>query len=310
MPPTGYRDGTLTRMSRWDVRDIPDMEGRTAIVTGANSGLGLETSILLARGGARVILACRNRAKAEAAASRVGNGAEVVSLDLASLESVAEAADEVKGKTSQIDMLVNNAGLMAVDQSRTADGFEMQFGVNHLGHFAFTTHLLPLLLSAPAARVVNVTSLGHRAGTIHFDDLMFERRRYDRWRPYFQSKLANLLFTSELQRRFSEAGLRAEALAAHPGATSTELGKEGGGVANWFLRMFNGFGQPVSIGALPIVRAAVDPEAKGGEFYGPQFLAAGYPVRETPSRRARSADDARRLWAESERLTGVKPEIL
>ena len=285
------------------------MEGRTAVVTGANSGLGLETSILLARGGARVILACRNRAKAETAAARVGGGAEVVTLDLASLESVAQAADEVKGKTSRVDFLVNNAGLMAVDQGRTADGFETQFGVNHLGHFAFTAHLLPLLTAAPAARVVNVSSMGHRAGTMDFDDLMFERRRYDRWRPYFQSKLANLLFTLELERRFRAAGVAAEALAAHPGATSTDLGQEGGGVGNVFLRLSSGFGQPARIGALPLVRAAVDPDARGGEFYGPRYLLMGYPVRETPSRRARNSADARRLWEESEKLTGVIPQI-
>lgn len=296
-------------MSRWDAKDIPDLEGRTALVTGANSGLGLETSILLARGGARVIMACRNVAKAEAAATRVGGGAEVVSVDLASLQSVADAADEVKRVAPQLDILVNNAGLMAIDRARTADGFEMQFGVNHLGHFALTAHLLPLLLAAPAARVVTVSSFGHRLGTVDFDDLMFERRRYDRWRPYFQSKLANLLFTSELERRFRAAGVRAEALGAHPGATSTDLGQEGGGAANLFLRVSSGFGQPVRIGALPIVRAAVDPEAKGGEFYGPQFLMTGYPVGETPSRRARNTDDARRLWEESEKLTGVRPEI-
>ena len=296
-------------MTRWDAKDIPDLEGRTAVVTGANSGLGLETAILLARGGARVILACRNLAKAEPAAARVGNGAEVVSLDLASLDSVAAAADQVKRIAPQLDILVNNAGLMAIDRASTADGFEMQLGVNHLGHFAFTGHLVPSLLAAPAARVVNVSSFGHRPGTLNFDDLMFERRRYDRWRPYFQSKLANLLFTSELERRFRAAGVRAVSLAAHPGATSTDLGQEGGGVANLFLRVFSGFGQPVRIGALPIVRAAVDPGAKGGEFYGPQFLMMGYPVRETPSRRARNEADARRLWEVSEGLTGVRPEI-
>ena len=296
-------------MSRWDVKDIPDMEGRTAVVTGANSGLGLETSILLARGGARVILACRNRAKAEAAAARVGERAEIVTLDLGSLDSIAAAADQVKAKTSQLDILVNNAGLMAVDRASTADGFETQFGVNHLGHFAFTSHLLPLLLAAPAARVVNVSSMGHRAGTIDFDDLMFDRRRYDRWRPYFQSKLANLLYTAELQRRFAAAGARAEALAAHPGATSTDLGQEGGGVTNGFLRLSSGFGQSVRVGALPIVRAAVDPGAKGGEYYGPQLMVLGYPVRETPSRRARNMADARRLWEKSENLTGVTPRI-
>jgi protochlorophyllide reductase len=292
-------------MSRWDAKDLPDLHGRTAVVTGANSGLGLETAILLAGAGARVLLACRNPAKAQDAAARVGDRAESVTLDLASLASVAEAAEEVKGKTSRLDILVNNAGLMAVDQDRTADGFEMQFGVNHLGHFAFTAHLAPLLLAAPEARVVNVSSVGHRPGTIRFDDLMFETRRYDRWRPYFQSKLANILFTAELERRFRLAGSPAKALAAHPGATRTDLGFEGGGLTNAFIRPFSHLEQPVRIGALPIVRAAVDPEAKGGEFYGPQFLFMGYPVREMPSRQARNGANAQRLWDESERLTGV-----
>lgn len=296
-------------MSRWDARNIPDLTGRTAVVTGANSGLGLETSRLLAGAGARVILACRNPARAEQAAARVGDRAEIVILDLASLASVAEAADQVKGKAPRLDILVNNAGLMAVDQARTSDGFEMHFGVNHLGHFAFTAHLAPLLLAAPKARVVNVSSMGHRPGIIRFDDLMFERRRYDRWRPYFQSKLANLLFALELERRFRHAGSAAKALAAHPGGTHTDLGFEGRGVTNFALRSFSRFEQPVSLGALPIVRAAVDPEAKGGEFYGPQFYFAGYPVKETPTRRARNEADARRLWEESEKLTGVRFDL-
>jgi NAD(P)-dependent dehydrogenase (short-subunit alcohol dehydrogenase family) len=296
-------------MSHWDEADIPDLTGRTAVVTGANSGLGLETARMLAEAGARVLMACRNLAKAEGAAARVGHGAEVVALDLGSLTSVAQAADDVKGRTSRVDILVNNAGLMAIDRATTADGFEMQFGVNHLGHFAFTAHLAGSLLAAPEARVVNVSSVGHRPGTMNFDDLMFERRRYDRWRPYFQSKLANLLFTFELERRFRAAGVAAQALAAHPGATSTDLGHEGSGLVNGFLRLFGGFGQSVRMGALPITRAAVDPSAKGGEFYGPQFMQFGHPVLETPTRRARNADDARRLWEESEKLTGVRFEL-
>ncbi len=288
---------------------MPDLDGRVALVTGANSGLGLEAAVLLARAGARVLLACRNAARAEAAAAKVGERAEVVPLDLASLVSVAAASDLVKERTSRLDILVNNAGLMAVDRARTEDGFEMHFGVNHLGHFALTAHLVPVLLAAPAATVVNVSSVGHRVGTIDFDDLMFEKRRYDRWRPYFQSKLANLLFTSELERRFRLAGVAAKALGAHPGATRTDLGHEGSGITNAVIRPYSYLAQPVRTGALPIVRAATDPGAKGGEFYGPQFLLAGYPVRERPARRARDRDDARRLWAESESLTGVRFDL-
>jgi NAD(P)-dependent dehydrogenase (short-subunit alcohol dehydrogenase family) len=292
-------------VSSWDASRIPDLTGKVAVVTGANSGLGLDAAVLLAGAGARVLMACRNRAKAETARERVGDNGEIVALDLASLASVAEAADTVKGLTRRLDILLNNAGLMAIDRETTADGFEMQFGVNHLGHFALTGHLAPLLLSTPGSRVVNVSSMGHRPGIIHFDDLMFERH-YDRWRPYFQSKLANLLFTFELERRFRAAGASAKALCAHPGATSTDLGHEGTGVLNQFLRGFSGFGQPVRIGALPLVRAAVDPEAKGGQYYGPQFMMFGYPVLERPTRRARNRDDAERLWEVSEELTGVR----
>jgi protochlorophyllide reductase len=293
-------------VNRWDATAIPDLEGRTALVTGANSGIGLETAVLLAGAGARVLLACRNPAKAEAAVARVGERAEAIQLDLAALASVAAASDTVKARISRLDILVNNAGLMAVDRARTDDGLEMQFGVNHLGHFALTGHLLPLLLAAPAARVVSVSSVGHRAAKIDFDDLMFETRPYDRWRPYFQSKLANLLFVYELERRFRRAGVAAQALGAHPGATGTDLGREGTGFTNLLLRPYRVLGQPARMGALPTVRAATDPNAKGGEFYGPQFIFAGYPVREIPAGRARNRDDAGRLWAESEQLTGVR----
>jgi protochlorophyllide reductase len=291
-------------MSKWQASDIPSLEGRTAVVTGANAGLGLESARLLAGAGARVLMACRNRAKAEAAAERVGSGAEIVDLDLASLDSVAAAARDIEGRTDRLDILLNNAGLMAIDRSTTADGFEMQFGVNHLGHFALTAHLAPLIKATPGARVVNVSSMGHRPGIMRWHDLMFEKG-YDRWRPYFQSKLANLLFTCELQSRFEAAGLDAKALAAHPGATATDLGSEGTGVLNGFLRSFSGFGQPVAVGALPLVRAAVDPGAKGGDFYGPQYLMFGHPVKERPGPQARRRADAKRLWEESERLTGV-----
>lgn len=291
-------------MGTWNAALIPDLGGRTAVVTGANAGIGLETASLLAGAGARVLMACRNQAKAQAAAARVGNGAEVVPLDLASLADVQKAAEAVKGSTARLDILINNAGLMAVDQGRTADGFETQFGVNHLGHFAFTAHLAPLLLATPGARVVNVSSVGHRMGAMHFDDLMFDGS-YDRWRPYFQSKLANLLFTRELERRFRAVGTTAKALAAHPGATSTDLGTEGSGWTNAVIRPFSRFAQPARLGALPTVRAATDLRARGGEFFGPQFLFVGYPVREMPSRRARDGADAARLWEESERLTGV-----
>lgn len=280
-----------------------------AVVTGANSGLGLEASKLLAAAGARVFLACRNPDRAEAAAARVGRSAEVVRLDLASLGSVAGAAAAIAAATPRLDILVNNAGLMGVDRSRTEDGFEMQLGVNHLGHFALTGRLAPQLAATPGARVVTVSSLAHRPGHLRLDDLMFDQRGYDRWRAYFQSKLANLLFANELDRRLRAAGAGWSSLAAHPGASRTHLGAEGHGVINALLRPTGGFGQPASVGALPIVRAAVDPGAQGGELYGPQFMMFGYPVRETPSRRARDTAAAAALWERSEELTGVRFEI-
>jgi NAD(P)-dependent dehydrogenase (short-subunit alcohol dehydrogenase family) len=294
---------------KWTVADIPDLEGRTALVTGANSGLGFEIARILVEHGARVLLACRNLQKAgDAAAAILADGpagtVEVRSLDLASLASVDALGDQIRRDEPRLDLLINNAGLMGVDESRTQDGFETQFGVNHLGHFALTIDLLPVLLATPGSRVVTMSSFGHRMGRMHFGDLMFEAK-YDRWGAYFQSKLANLLFTAELQRRLGPDA-NAQALAAHPGNARTDLGFEGSGASNWFMRTTARFTQQSArSGAMPAVRAATDPTAVGGEFYGPRFLYAGAtPVRETPSRNARNAGDARLLWTMSEQLTG------
>jgi NAD(P)-dependent dehydrogenase (short-subunit alcohol dehydrogenase family) len=273
--------------------------------------LGLSTSKILARHGARVLLACRNQGKAEAAASEVraeaaGGEVGIVPLDLASLASVAAAAKLVRDQEAGLDLLINNAGLMAIDEARTEDGFEMQLGVNHLGHFALTAQLAPLLLSTPGSRIATMSSMGHRMGRIWFDDLCFERMPYDRWQAYFQSKLANLLFTAELHRRLSAAGAPTIALAAHPGGTRTDLGSEGSSLTNtmWHLFVSNML-QPAWLGALPIVRAATDPDARGGQFYGPRWMVGGFPHLETPSPAAQRADDAHRLWERSEELTGV-----
>jgi protochlorophyllide reductase len=297
----------------WDLDDVPDLTGRVALVTGANAGLGLEVSRALAARGARVLLACRNQAKAEAAADEVrraaGSGAgsaTVVPLDLADLASVRALGARVRDEEPALHLLANNAGLMALDESRTVDGFETQFGVNHLGHFVLTAELMPLLLATPGSRVVTMASMGHRGGSMHFDDPMYERRPYQRWPAYFQSKLANLLFTAELQRRLADARAETIAVAAHPGYANTDLGNEGTG---WLNRLVEPFGSLVSQsaarGAEPFVRAATDPTVAGGEYYGPRFMAWGPAVRETPSRRARDADDARRLWHLSEELTAT-----
>jgi NAD(P)-dependent dehydrogenase (short-subunit alcohol dehydrogenase family) len=295
--------------ARWDEHDVPSLDGKVALVTGANSGLGLATAKILANHGARVLLACRNAQKAEAAAREVSAdapeaGVEIVALDLASLASIAGAAKTVRDRESRLDLLINNAGLMAVDRSKTEDGFETQFGVNHLGHFALTAGLAPLVLATPGSRIVTMASMGHRAGRLQLDDVNFERR-YDRWRPYFQSKLANLLFTAELHRRLTEAGADTAALAAHPGGTRTDLGHEGGGITNRLFSPGMPLMQSPAMGALPMLRAATDPAAHSGQYYGPRFLVWGHPVAETPSRRARNAEDARRLWERSEEMTGL-----
>jgi protochlorophyllide reductase len=229
---------------------------------------------------------------------------EFLSLDLSDLASVASAAATFAASGRPLHMLINNAGLMALDKSTTVDGFEMQFGVNHLGHFALTADLLPTLLSTSGSRIVSMSSMGHRAGSMHFDDIMFTTR-YDRWRPYFQSKLANLLFTLELDRRLRKGGHGTAALTAHPGGSRTDLGSEGKGFTNAAMRhVVPLVTQSADIGAQPALRAAVDPTAVGGEFYGPRWIGVGRAVKEKPSKAARNADDARRLWTLSEELTG------
>ena len=291
----------------WIPADIPDLTGRRAIVTGANAGLGLEVAHGLAAHGAQVVLACRNRAKAEAAATDLrartpGAAVEVGELDLADLESVAAFAAAQSGP---LDLLVNNAGLMAIDEARTAQGVEMQFGVNHLGHFALTARLLPLLLATPGSRVATMSSMGHRAARGEAPPA-----RYDRWQAYFHSKLANLLFTAELQRRLAAAGAGTIAVAAHPGASNTDLGTEGSGWSNLGLRLVPLIGQSAERGARPMLRALTDPGVRGGEFYGPRFVFVGAtPVRETPSRAARDAAAARRLWDRSAELSGLEPAV-
>jgi NAD(P)-dependent dehydrogenase (short-subunit alcohol dehydrogenase family) len=301
----------------WTADDVPPQAGRVAIVTGANSGLGFETAKVLAARGARVVLACRNpeRAAGALAAPRgagAGDGAEAMALDLADLASVRAFAREIRSKYESVDLLVNNAGLMAVPRARTADGFEMQFGTNHLGHFALTGALLGALEKAPAGRVVNVSSFGHKLGRMNFDDLMFELRGYDRWGAYLQSKLANLLFSNELARRLGAKGSPVVAVAAHPGYSATNLqgkGAELGGpkAEAGFMRLTNSLvAQSAAEGAWPQLRAATDPDARPGDYYGPSrlFETRGPAVKVGMSRAARDPDDARRLWQESVRLTG------
>ena len=298
----------------WTTTDIPDLSGKIVCITGANSGLGLEAARNLVGAGAHVIMACRNVAKAEAAAqglrlgASVGSGSvEVRQLDLASLASVRQFSEQLLADGIELDGLMNNAGLMALDESRTEDGFETQIGVNHLGHFALTGLLLPSLMKRPNSRIVNVSSMGHIPGKIHLDDLMCDRRRYSRWGAYFQSKLANILFTNELERRLRETSSTTIALAAHPGTARTELGKNGSSATNFVMRRLTPVLTRTGVqGCEAQVRAMVDPNAIGREYYGPKYQMFGAPVKVTPSRRARNMNDARRLWEISEELTGVR----
>ena len=296
----------------WTAADVPGQGGRTAVVTGANSGIGFEAAAALARHGAHTVLACRDAGKAAAAAARMtaaapGATVSVVRLDLASLDSVRAAAAEILARHERLDLLVNNAGLMRPAYGKTADGFELQFGTNHLGHFALTGLLLEAMLPVPGSRVVTVSSNGHRAGRLDFADLQSEQR-YGRMTAYAQSKLANLMFTYELQRRLAAAGAPTVALAAHPGNAFTDLTRHLPAVVQSAYPAVAGlFGQSAAMGALPTLRAATDPAAAGGEYYGPGGLAQfkGYPVRVSSTARSRDEVTQRRLWAESERLTGV-----
>ncbi len=303
-------------MGTWNAVDIPDQTDRTVVVTGANSGLGLRSAEALAAKGARVLLACRNPARAAAALDAVravatGAEPEVRSLDLSSLESVRACAAGLVGELDHLDVLLNNAGIMAVPEGRTADGFELQLGTNHLGHFALTGLLLPRLLAAAEPRVVTVSSNAHRFGRMHFEDLFFERRRYSRWRAYGQSKLANLLFSSELQRRAVEHRTTLTAVTAHPGYAATNLTSgpaAGASLLGPVLALSDRLvGQPDALGALPQLYGATMPDVLPDDYWGPDGLREmrGHPTRVGRSGRALSAEAAARLWARSEELTGV-----
>jgi NAD(P)-dependent dehydrogenase (short-subunit alcohol dehydrogenase family) len=297
--------------AKWTAADVPDQSGRVAIVTGANSGLGFDTAAVLADKGAHVVLAVRNVDKGNDAANRIKSKSPnavvaLQELDLTSLESVHKAADQLRADHPRIDLLINNAGVMYVPtRETTKDGFEMQFGTNHLGHFALTGQLLDNMLQVEGSRVVTVSSVGHRIlARIHFDDLQLERR-YNRVEAYGQSKLANLLFTYELQRRLTLKGAPTIAAAAHPGFSDTELMRHLPGFIPDFV--WRPFTQPADMGALPTLRAATDPGVQGGQYYGPDGIgeAQGHPKLVKSSAQSHNEDIARRLWTVSEELTGV-----
>ena len=301
----------------WSASQIPSQQGRTALITGANSGIGFQASLELARHGAHVLLACRTQAKGEEAATRIRQqianaSVEAVLLDLASLTSIRSFAAAFSATGRPLDLLIINAGVMALPERRTtADGFELQFGTNHLGHFALTGLLIPALLAAPQPRVVTVSSIAHKRGHMNFADLQGENS-YRPWPAYSQSKLANLLFALELDRRAKAQHSKLLSSPVHPGVSRTNLFANGPGTADLKSKLLHIFGfaimQPDAAGALPTLYAATDPAIRGGEYIGPDspLEFKGSPTRVKPNRQALDPEVARRLWTVSEALTGVE----
>lgn len=310
------QNGDAIPQEQWTTADMPDLTGKVILVTGANSGIGFEAAREFARKGATTVLACRSKDKAEAALAEImveipNANAEIMQLDLTSQASVHQLADTFKAKYDQLDLLVNNAGIMMVPYDTTEDGFERQFGTNHLGHFALTGLLFDRLVTTAGSRVVTVSSGGHRFGSMDFDDLMFDGGNgYSPMGAYGRSKLANLLFTYELQRRFEAAGIDAMATAAHPGISQTNLNAHM--EDRWYFKLLMPLMplmlQSAAMGALPTIRAAVDPAVKGGQYFGPDGPREqrGYPVEVESSDASHNEADARQLWQLSEQLTGVQ----
>lgn len=301
-------------MSRgWSAADVPDLDGRTVVVTGGNSGIGFETAMVLARKRASVVLACRDEEKGAAAANRLRKRSPdalvvVMELNVASLKSIRAFAAEFATRFGQLDVLVNNAGIMAVPYGRTVDGFERQIGTNHLGHFALTGHLLERLTASPGARVVTISSIAHREADIDFENFQYEEGQgYEPMKAYRRSKLCNLLFAYELDRRLRAAGHDVSSLAAHPGVSVTNLFDHTGWWAPLFRPAAKLVLQGADAGALPTLRAATDPTATGGQYYGPtgRRETTGPPVLTDSTPLSHDEEIATQLWQLSERLTGV-----
>ena len=305
-------------MSRnWTQNDIPDLTGKIIVVTGANSGLGYECSKTFAEKGATVVMTARNlekgeQARADILAEQPGASLDLMQLDVGDLRSVHAFADAFKAKYDRLDILLNNAGVMAIPRQETPDGFEMQLGVNHLGHFALTGLLLDVITSTPKARIHNVSSSANYTGAINFDDLMGEQE-YSRWGAYGQSKLANVFFTFELQKRLTAAGFDTMANTSHPGLVignlqANSVEQSGTGMEAWAYRATQLFmAQDISMGVLPMLYATTAEDAKGGVFYGPRtFNMRGYPAEKKANKAANDADALKRFWEVSEDLTGVR----
>jgi NAD(P)-dependent dehydrogenase (short-subunit alcohol dehydrogenase family) len=293
--------------NNWTTENIPDQKGRIVIVTGASSGIGYEAAKALAKKNAKVIIAVRNLEKGVKAKSKIltdhpNADVEIMKLDLADLSSVESFVSEFKEKHKNLHILINNAGVMIPPYSKTKDGFELQMGTNHLGHFALTLKLLDIIEKTPNSRIVNVSSGAHKFGNINFDDLTWEKRKYNAWRAYGDSKIANLYFTRELSKRLDKNKIKVTA--AHPGYTDTELQRHSG----FFLFLNKFFAMPQAQGALPTLRAAIDDEAKSGDYFGPDGWLEwrGYPVKVKPNNLAQDDNIAKKLWDVSEELTNVR----
>ncbi|WP_409428134.1 SDR family NAD(P)-dependent oxidoreductase [Mycobacterium sp. SMC-11] len=303
----------MSSRDKWAAEDVPDQTGRVAVITGSNTGIGYHTAEILAGHGALVVLAVRDLEKGDAAAKRIHTAnpqarVEVQELDLSSLASVREATEAISTAHPRIDLLINNAGVMYTPKQRTDDGFELQFGVNHLGHFALTGLLLPRMMRVKGSRVVTVSSMAHRImAAIHFDDLQWEHG-YNRISAYGQSKLANLMFTYELQRRLAAKRRPTIAVAAHPGTANTELNRHLPPLLRPADRLLMPLVvQSAAMGALPTLRAATDPLVTGGQYYGPSGIGEqrGYPKLVDASKQAHEVELQQRLWAVSQELTGI-----
>ncbi|MFN7412827.1 MAG: SDR family NAD(P)-dependent oxidoreductase [Dolichospermum sp.] len=298
---------------KWNTENILSQKGRIVIVTGSSSGIGYETARVLANKQASVIIAVRNLDKGNKALAKIvqqnkDTDVQVMELDLANLASVKNFTENFQKNYSRLDLLINNAGVMIPPYAKTTDGFELQFGTNHLGHFALTGQLLELLISTKGSRIVNVSSGAHNFGKIDFDDLNWEKRNYAQWTAYGDSKLANLYFTYELDRKLKEQGINTLVTASHPGWTATELQRTAGDV----MKYLNGiFAQDITMGALPTLRAAVEEGLKGAEYFGPNGLMeiGGYPVKVESNELSKDRAIAQKLWVVSEQLTGVKFEF-
>jgi len=294
--------------NKWDSTNISSQSGRTVIVTGSSSGIGYETARVLAEKGATVIVAVRNLKKGNLAVGNIKQGnskadVAVMGLDLSDLKSVRKFAEEFKKSHTRLDLLINNAGVMVPPYSKTVDGFELQMGTNHMGHFALTGLLIDLIKSAPGSRVVNVSSTAHKIGNIDLDDLNWEKRKYKKAKAYGDSKIANLYFTYELQRRMDDAQTGVLVTAAHPGWTATDLQRH----VSLIEKMNGLFAQTIDMGALPTLMAAVKDDVNGGDFFGPSgFMEMkGYPKKVKSNPRSHDPEMARKFWDVSEELTGV-----